>query len=68
MVTSLRSPMELTENDERDLIPMDGGARDGGSESRDGGGAREADGGRGEGGGRVVGYSEEGGVGGGGGC
>ena len=36
MLTSLRSPMELTENDVRDLIPMDGGGRDGGGESSDG--------------------------------
>ena len=42
MLTSLRSPMELTENDRRDLIPMNGGAGDGGGESSDGGGAREA--------------------------
>ena len=34
--------MELTENDIRDLIPMNGGARDGGGESSDVGGAREA--------------------------
>ena len=70
-----RLPMELTENDVRDLIPMDGGAHDGGGESSDGGGAHEA----GTGGegvvevkvevltavvkGRVVGDREEGGVG-----
>ena len=35
--------MELTENDIRDLILMNGGARrDGGGESSDVGGAREA--------------------------
>ena len=38
MLTSLGSPMELTENDVRDLIPMDGGARDSGGESSDEGG------------------------------
>ena len=42
MLTSLRSPMELTENDIRDLILMNGGARDGGGESSDVGGAHEA--------------------------
>ena len=42
ILTSLRSPMELTENDIRDLILMNGGARDGGGESSDVGGAREA--------------------------
>ena len=49
--------MELTENDIRALIPMNGGARDGGGESSDGG--------IGEGSGRVVG-KPVGGVGGGG--
>ena len=34
--------MELTENDKRDLILMNSGARDGGGESSDVGGAREA--------------------------
>ena len=42
MLTILRAPMELTENDIRDLILKDGGARDGGGVSSDGGGAREA--------------------------
>ena len=42
MLTSLRAPMELTENNIRALIPMNGGARDCGGESRDGGGARDA--------------------------
>ena len=34
--------MELTENDIRALIPMNGGARGGGGKSSDVGGAREA--------------------------
>ena len=42
MLTSLRAPMELTENKIRALIPMNGGARDCGGKSRDGRGAREA--------------------------
>ena len=56
ILTSLRSPMELTENDIRDLILLNGGARDGGGESSDVGGAREASSGggaRGGGGGDV---------------
>ena len=69
MLTSLRSPMELTENGVRDLIPMDRGARDGGGESSVGRGAREVGSGggargsegEGEGSGRVVG-DREGGV------
>ena len=42
MLTSLQSPIELTEKYVRDLIPMDGRALDGGGESSDGEGAREA--------------------------
>ena len=51
ILISLRSPMELTENDIRDLILMNSGARDGGGESSEGGGAREASSGGGAGGG-----------------
>ncbi|KAL5515024.1 hypothetical protein EMCRGX_G000133 [Ephydatia muelleri] len=58
MLPSLGSPMELTEKSVRDLIPMNGGARDGGSESSDGGEAREA----GSGGGARGGGGEGGGV------